>query len=226
LKPNSPQVMPSESSPSGLAGFNLDDISRQAHQRLESCRDEVSRMLEAAKLEAEQLRVAATAEGLAKGREQAASEADKALQAAVQKRMGEHAGAVKSMMNQIATQHQSWIQNYADSIVTLVIEVSERVIRARLDREPEILVRWAADALAAARSAQRITVAVHPETLAELGKDLDELLATPGLPEDSVLVPDETVARTGVVVRQLGGNVDAGLETHLDTLQRLLEELT
>lgn len=183
-------------------------------------------MLDAAKVEAEKLRATAMDEGLAKGREQAAQEAEKNLQAAIQKRMGEHAGAVKSMMNQIATQHQTWMQNYADTIVSLVMEISERVIRTRLDREPEILVRWAADALAATRSAQRITVAVHPETLAELGKDLDALLSTPGLPEDSSLIPDETVSRTGVVVRQLGGNVDAGLETQLDTLQRLLEEST
>jgi len=218
--------MPSQSSPSGLAGFNLDDLSRQAHQRLNDCRDEVARMLDAAKVEAEKLRTTAMAEGLAQGREQAAQEFEKNLQAAIQKRMGEHAGAVKSMMNQIATQHQTWMQNYADSIVSLVMEISERVIRTRLDREPEILVRWAADALAATRSAQRITVAVHPETLAELGKDLDELLSTPGLPEDSSLIPDETVSRTGVIVRQLGGNVDAGLETQLDTLQRLLEEMT
>jgi len=216
--------MPSASSPSGLAGFNLDDLARQAHQRLNDCRDEVSRMLDAAKLEAEQIRTLANAEGLAKGRELAAQEADKKLQTAIQQRMGEHAGAVKSMIDQIASQHQTWMQQYAETLVSLVMAISERVVRAKLDREPAILVRWTAEALSATRSAQRITVAVHPETLAELGKDLDELLATPGLPENSSLIPDDTVSRTGVVVRQLGGQVDAGLETQLATLQRLLKE--
>jgi len=216
--------MPSASSPSGLAGFNLDDLARQAHQRLNDCRDEVSRMLDAAKLEAEQIRTLANAEGLAKGRELAAQEADKKLQTAIQQRMGEHAGAVKSMIDQIASQHQTWMQQYAETLVSLVMEISERVVRAKLDREPAILIRWTAEALSATRSAQRITVAVHPETLAELGKDLDELLATPGLPENSSLIPDDTVSRTGVVVRQLGGQVDAGLETQLATLQRLLKE--
>jgi len=216
--------MPSASSPSGLAGFNLDDLARQAHQRLNDCRDEVSRMLDAAKLEAEQIRTLANAEGLAKGRELAAQEADKKLQTAIQQRMGEHAGAVKSMIDQIASQHQTWMQQYAETLVSLVMAISERVVRAKLDREPAILIRWTAEALSATRSAQRITVAVHPETLAELGKDLDELLATPGLPENSSLIPDDTVSRTGVVVRQLGGQVDAGLETQLATLQRLLKE--
>ena len=215
--------MPKASSPSGLAGFNLEDISRQAQQKLNDCRDEASRILAAAQDEANQLRAIARTEGLAAGRELARKEADQHLQNALQQRLGTHAGAVKSMVKQIASQHEQWMTGYADSLVGLVIEVSERVIRARLDREPEILVRWAADALATARSAQRLTVAVHPETLAELGADLDELLRTPGLPENSVIVPDESVARSGIVVRQLGGDVDAGLTTQLETLRRLLE---
>ncbi|MGV3483614.1 MAG: FliH/SctL family protein [Planctomycetaceae bacterium] len=215
--------MPSESSPSGLAGFNFEDISQQAHQRLAECRVEVARLLAAAKAEADQLRAAAKQEGLTQGRELAQREADQNLQAALQQRLGQHATAVKTMVQQIATQHDQWIKQYADTLVSLVIEISERVIRAKLDKEPEILLRWAADALTSARSAQRLTVAVHPETLAELGKDLDELLRTPGLPEDATLVPDESVARSGVIVRQLGGEVDAGLNTQLEMLCKLLE---
>jgi flagellar assembly protein FliH len=218
--------MPNSSSPSGLAGFNLDDLAGQAHQRLNDCRDEVARMLESATVEADKIRNLAKAEGQAQGRELAAKEAEVKLQAAIQQRMGEHASSVKSMVQQIASQHQTWMEQYSESLVSLVMEISERVVRAKLDREPAILVRWAEEALAATRSAQRITVAVHPETLAELGKDLDALLSSPGLPENSTLVPDDTVSRTGVVVRQLGGHVDASLETQLATLQRLLEETT
>lgn len=217
--------MPANSSPSGLAGFNLDDLSRQAHQRLNDCRDEVARMLEQARSEAEQLRATARAEGLVAGREQAAKEAEQKLQAAIQQRMGEHANIVKAMVNQIAEQHNDWLRGYAETLVSLVVEVSERVIRRKLEQEPAILTRWASDGLAAARSAQRITVAVHPETLAELGADLEQLLRTPGLPEESTLVPDESVARTGIIIRQLGGEVDAGLTAQLATLRQLLEEL-
>jgi flagellar assembly protein FliH len=225
LKSDSPQLMPANSSPSGLAGFNLDDLSRQAHQRLSDCRDEVARMLEQARTDSEQLRRAAHAEGLAAGREQAVKEADQKLQAAIQLRIGEHANVVKAMVNQIAEQHNDWLRGYAETLVGLVVEVSERVIRRKLEQEPAILVRWASDGLTAARSAQRLTVAVHPETLAELGADLEQLLRTPGLPEDSTLIPDESVARTGIIIRQLGGEVDAGLTAQLATLRRLLEEL-
>ncbi len=214
--------MPRVSSPSGLAGFNFEDLTNQAQQKLNDCRAEVARMLEAAKLEAIQLRSSAHQEGLAAGRQQAANEAEQQLQASLQKRMGEHSTAVKSMVQQIADQHQAWMKQYSDSLVAIAIDVAESVIREKLKHEPEILVRWAEDAVTTSRSANRLTVAVHPETLAELGEALDQLLRTPGLPDDSVLVPDESVQRTGVVVRQLGGEVDSSLATQLETLRELL----
>jgi flagellar assembly protein FliH len=217
--------MPTASSPTGLAGFNLDDLSRQAQQKLTDCRTEVARMLDEARAEADRLRTKARAEGLEAGRKEAKQEADRNLQAALQQRMGEHANAVRAMVNQIAEQHNHWMRSYAETLVALVVEVSERVIRNRLDAEPEILLRWAMDGLVAARSAQKLTVAVHPETLAELGADLEQLLNTPGLPEDSSIVPDESVARTGVIIRQLGGEVDGGLAAQLFTLRQRLEEV-
>ncbi len=106
----------------------------------------------------------------------------------------------------------------------MVIDISQKIIRGKLEREPEILLRWTSDALSYARSAQKLTVAVHPETLAELGQDIESLLRTPGLPEDSMLVPDESIEPWGVIVRQHGGQIDASLSTQLDSLQAMLNE--
>ena len=74
---------------------------------------------------------------------------------------------------------------------------------------------------AASRSAS-LAVAVHPETLAQLGSEFDKLLASPDLPEQTHVEPDESVDRQGVVVRQQGGSIDAGLAAQLDRLQELL----
>lgn len=223
LKPNVAMVMPATSSPSGLAGFNFEDLSQRAHQQLEQCQQEIARMRADAKAEIQRLRKEAQEEGLKAGRAAAAAEAETKLRKAVDSRVGEHGAAVKSMVQQIAKMHDEWLKSYADTLVSMVVAVSERVIRGKLDREPEILLRWASESLAAARSANRLTVAVHPETLGELGQSLDELLRHPGLPEDTSIVPDESVPRTGVVVRQLGGEVVATLESQLGRLKELLD---
>ena len=85
-----------------------------------------------------------------------------------------------------------------------------------------LVVRWAREALHSTRSAARLTLAVHPDTLAEIGGALDELLADPDLPEQSTVLPDETLAVGDVVVRQDGGEIRAGLQAQLE---RLREEL-
>jgi len=223
LKPNVAPVLPASASPSGLAGFNLEDLSQQARRQLDASRQEAERMLEAAKAEIVTLRKQAYDEGLLAGRLAAESEAEEKLRRGIDARIGEHDAAVRSMVQQIAAVHEQWLRSYADSFVSAVIAVSERVIRARLDREPEVIARWAAESLAAARSANRLTVAVHPETLAELGHALDELLRHPGLPDDTSVIPDESVPKAGVVVRQVGGEVSATLETQLERLREALE---
>lgn len=224
LKPHAQHQLQQDSSPRGLAGFNLDDITAQTHRKLEECRTEIAKQLDEANAEAVKIRSQAVADGLAEGRVKAAKEADERLQAELQRRIGDQANTVRIMVQQIAEQHNLWLQQYAQTLSQLVIDISQRIIRGKLDREPEILLRWTADALSSARSAQKLTVAVHPETLAELGQDIESLLRTPGLPEDSLLVPDETVEPWGVIVRQHGGQIDAGLSTQLDALQAMLNE--
>ncbi len=215
--------MQKTASPSGLAGFNFEDLSRQAQQRLIDCREEVARQLADAETEAKRIREQAQQAGLAAGRAQAEQEAEQKLQHAILERMGQHSQAVRVMVTQLADQHQAWMVQYSESLTSLAIEIAERIVRAKLPGDHTILVRWAEDAVMASRSAQRLTVAVHPETLAEVGAALDELLRTPGLPDDTILVPDESVELAGVVVRQLGGDVDASLIAQLQTLRELLE---
>ncbi len=159
---------------------------------------------------------------MAAGREEAARDAESKFQAAVEARIVEHGAAMQSMVQQIAQQHEQWMQQYHDSLVSLVMAVSEKVVRGRLDREPEIVLRWTSEALVAARTAERLCIAVHPETLAQLGPALDELLNQPGLPEDTSIIPDETVLAGSVVVRQPGGEVAVTLHSQLQRLQELL----
>jgi len=223
LKPNVTPVLPASSSPSGLAGFNFEDLSQQARRQLDASRQEADRLLETAKAEIAALRQQAYDDGLRAGRQTAETEAEDKLRRGIDARVGEHGTAMRSMVQQIASVHEQWLQSYADSFVSTVIAVSERVIRGRLDREPEVIARWAAESLAAARSANRLTVAVHPETLAELGQSLDDLLRHPGLPDETSVIPDESVPKAGVVVRQVGGEVIATLETQLERLREALE---
>lgn len=207
---------------SGLAGFNLSDLADEGRSQLEQCRAQVRQMLADAEKEAEVIRQDAERRGYQAGEQKAAVDAEQKLQQAAEKRAKESLERIRQAVAQLHASHQAWMQQYTDVLTRTALAAAERIVMRKLDDEPEILVDWAADAVRSTRAATNLAVAVHPETLAQLGPEFDKLLASPDLPEQTHVEPDESVERSGVVVRQRGGSIDAGLSAQVDRLQELL----
>lgn len=218
---------PSEKAPvarkvTGLAGFNLDDLADEGRQRLEQCRNQVRQMLDQAKLDAEQIKKSAAEEGYQEGLQRAAVDAEKKLNEAAEIRAKESLKLTEDAVQQLHRVHQGWMEEYAESLHRIALAAAERILLQRLKSEPELVVNWAKEALHSTRSATSLTLAVHPETLAQLGGAFDQLLASSDLPEQTHVEPDESVARGNVVVRQNGGEIEAGLKSQLARLEELL----
>jgi flagellar assembly protein FliH len=207
---------------SGLAGFNLSDLADEGRSQLELCRSKVRQMLADAEKEAEVIRKDAERRGYQAGEEKAAVDADKKLQQAAEVRAQESLELIRQAVAELHATHQDWMQQYTDVLAHTALAAAERVVLRKLEDEPMILLQWAAEAVRSTRAASNLAVAVHPETLAQLGPEFDQLLASPDLPEQTHVEPDESVDRSGVVVRQRGGSIDAGLRAQLDRLQELL----
>ena len=114
------------------------------------------------------------------------------------------------------------MQSYADSLNTIALAAAERIVRRELSIDPQLIVSWARQAISSARAASQLTVAVNPETLAMLGPALDDMLSSHDLPEQTFVEPDSSVGPTEVVVRQTGGEIQAGLYAQLKRLEELL----
>jgi flagellar assembly protein FliH len=213
---------PAARSVTGLAGFNLNDLADEGRVRLDQCRAQIRQMLETAKQEAEVLRQQADLRGYEEGLKRAAVDAHAKVQAEAEVRAKAGLKAIDKAVRQLHSVHESWMQQYAESLIRISLSAAERIVGRKLAAEPELLVKWAKDALYSTRSATSLTLAVHPETLAQLGKAFDELLASSDLPEQTQVVPDETVGTGEIVVRQNGGEISAGLETQLQRLQEML----
>ncbi len=207
---------------SGLAGFNLSDLADEGRLQLEQCRSQVRQMLADAEQQAELIRQQADQRGYQEGLERAAIDAEQKLQQAAESRSKQSLEMIRDAVSQLHATHQGWMQQYADVLTRTSLAAAERIVMRTLDREPAILMQWAAEAVYSTRAASNLTVAVHPETLAQLGPEFDKLLASPELPEQTLVEADESVDRRGVVVRQSGGNIDAGLRAQLERLEELL----
>lgn len=223
LKSETPsEKVPAAREVSGLAGFNLSDLADEGRDRLDQCRTQIRQLLAEAAVEAETLRREADRRGYEEGLARAAIDADQKLKVEAEVRAKDGLQLIAQAVQHLHTAHEDWMQQYAQSLSRIALSAAQRIVASRLEREPEILVQWAGDALRSTRSASSLTLAVHPDTLAQLGQAFDELLAAAEFPEQTHVQPDESVDRGAVVVRQNGGEIEAGLQAQLLRLEELL----
>ena len=216
------EKVPAARDVTGLAGFNLSDLADEGRARLQECRNQVRQMLEEANKQAESLCKNAEHRGYQQGLAQAAADADQKLKEEAELRARDGLQLIQRAVQHLHEAHQNWMQQYAESLTRIALSAAERIVTRRLESEPQLLVQWAGEALQSTRSATSLTLAVHPETLSQLGGAFDELLASSDLPEQTHVEPDESVDRSAVVVRQSGGDIDAGLQAQLQRLEEML----
>lgn len=183
---------------------------------------EAARLRDVARVEAEAIKKQAHAEGRAAGLAAAAKEAEAKVTAGVKREVETRMPILEQTARDIGDLEETFLEEYRATLVATALAAAERIVRARLETEPAIVVRWAAEAVQAAKTARRLVIAVHPETLVAHGESLEQLLAAPGLPDDSRIEADESVEPAGVVVRREGGMVDLQLNEQLARLDELL----
>ncbi len=195
-----------------LTEFNLSDLAEQGREQLQKCQLQVNAMLEEAHQQAEQIKSRAHDAGYAEGWQAAQAEIESHIDCRAEQKAKTHVESLHTAVVQMTQQYDDWMQHYVDALTTTAITATSE----------HLLVRWAREALHGTRSANRLTLAVHPTTLAQLGPALRALLAHSDLPEDSEVIGDATLDVGDVVLRQNSGEIHAGLEAQL---QRLGEQL-
>ncbi|MGI9472237.1 MAG: FliH/SctL family protein [Rubripirellula sp.] len=213
---------PAARSVSGLAGFNLSDLADEGRSRLDECRAQIHQMLEEANSKADSIRQEAEQRGYQEGLERAAIDADQKLKVEAERRAKDGLRVIQDAVQKMHRAHEDWMHQYSESLTQVALSAAEKIVLRRLQDEPKLLVQWADEAMQSTRASTHLTLAVHPETLAQLGQAFDELLAGSHLPEQTAVIPDETVPLNEVVVRQHGGDIQAGLTAQLSRLQELL----
>lgn len=208
---------------SAIAGFNLYDLADEGRTRLEQCRLQVQDMLAKAQDEVEGIRKAAEEQGYQHGLEQAAIDAERKLQTKAEQQAKSSTAVMKQAVNQIRDTHLQWMENYGEVLTQTALAAAEKIVQRRLEAESEVMVGWAKEALHSTRSSLSLTVVVHPETLAQAGPALESMILAPSLPENTHVETDESLGRNDVVVRQNGGEIQAGLTAQLERLKELLQ---
>ncbi|MDB4749325.1 FliH/SctL family protein [Rubripirellula sp.] len=208
---------------SAIAGFNLSDLADEGRMRLEQCRLQVQEMMAKAQRDVEGIHKAAEERGYQQGLERAAIDAEKKIQATAEQQAESSTQVMQQAVKQIQTTYSEWMESYEDILTVTALAAAEKIVQRRLEVEPDLVVEWAKEALHSTRTALSLMLVVHPETLAQVGPAFEAMVMAPGLPEKTHVETDESLGRNEVVVRQDGGEIQAGLSAQLLRLKELLQ---
>jgi flagellar assembly protein FliH len=171
-------------------------------------RDAAARELAAARLEAEQIRAQAHAQGLAAGRaeglEQGRVEAASAAEA-----LHEALRGIGEIRDQAA-------ESLERDAIELALTLAGKIVLATLQVRPELVVEVVQGALRRVAGQRTISILVNPADLETVRAALGDLQGQSAAVEHWDLQPDARVPAGGAVIRTAEGEVDATVQTQLE----------
>ena len=199
--------------------FDLQDMSSHADHYVQRVRDEAAKIVQQAHEEADKVRASAEKAG----RLAAESAIEQVLAQRVGKEIDKLRPAVDQIVQQLAEARGEWLDHWQSAAVTLAVKIAERLVRAELERKPEISQEWVREALSLAAGGGDMTVKLHPGDYAHLAPRAEEIAQSMGAIAESRIVADAEVTPGGCVVETRYGSVDMRLESQL---QQIAEELS
>ncbi len=213
--------------------FNFEDLRQRGDQYVDAVREEIRRMLEQAEADAAKIRQEAREQGFAEGRQQGLRQADELIG----KRAGELADqtsreklattlpAMQGVADALVVERDSWLAEWEATAVRLAAAIAGRIVRRRIEYEPEAVRDMIRSALQLAVGTAHIRIKLHPEDVALLGAHAAEVTRAMASCGEVEIVQDASIARGGCLVETRHGAIDARVETLLDRIAaELLED--
>jgi flagellar assembly protein FliH len=199
--------------------FNFADMRGQANDYMETVRSEAAKIVQQAHSQAEQIRRQAEAAG----RKAAEAEAERAIDEKIGKRMNTLVPALEQLVQQINDAKGELLAHWERSALHVVAAIVQRVIRRRLEKEPEIALEILADALQLATGSSEITLHVNPTDYENFGSQMDRLAATICRLAPSQIVSDPAISAGGCRVVTKFGEIDERIEAQLRRIEEDFE---
>ena len=191
--------------------FNLEDISVQANQYLETVRKQGAEMIAAAEAEAEQVRQRAAEEG----RQAAMQAVEKVLDEKVASQMETLLPALQQMIQKVEHSREAWLTHWQKTAVTVAAAIASRIIRREVAETPKIAVALIREALELAAGSADITLHLNPTDHENLGPQVERLAAEICQLSPTKIIADPEISLGGCRVETKFGSIDQQVEAQM-----------
>lgn len=221
---DSPEPQAAPESPEGLetarviaeAKREAEDIVREASER--------ARQLQAeAEADAARLRDEARSEGLAAGREAGFQQGLQEGLSAVRNEMSDNISQATAFLEQCQAARSRILSSSRDDVLKIVRKCAEKIIRANVCLDPEIVTRVIHDALQLVSDKSKLLIRVNPSEVARAREQQMHYLQFLPASTQLEIMGDGGIEPGGCFIEAVAGSVDAQVETQLDELTSRLE---
>jgi flagellar assembly protein FliH len=190
-------------------------VERVREKARSAARDVIARAME----ESEQIKSRAYQEGLSEGRNQGRQENEKMA--------GELADRIHKVLDGIATQREKIYAGYRRDMVVLLKAAVDKVLGWQLEEEREkTLFKLFDEAVEHLASGEELTVQVRPEDKEIVDRGVAVLKENRPRMGNVQVVPSNDLEKGGVVVENENGIVDNSIESRLQAVRQILDQIS
>lgn len=217
-------LIKSSSAPATAIAFSLRDVEQHARQLIARAKEDAQKILDEARIEAEQLKLRAHDNGLIEGKTLGIRQGrEEGLKAGRDDALAQHreqlsqaVSALKQAATEIDRSRHDLHEEAVNDVLELAIAIARRVTKLQGVRDPQVAVANVTEAMKLVSHASDIRIAIHPDQKSTLDAALPALrLEWPQLRhveivEDAALTPGS--CRLFTAQGQVDGEIEEQLE--------------
>lgn len=203
--------------------FNIEDMQSRARDYLLEMQGQAAELIEKAKQEAVVIKNKARQEGIQAGQAEMQKKIEETAAKLSDQRCRTAIEGCELTVAKINESTSQWLSDWRNQTVTIAAKIAEKVVRAHMRDNNELLRVWMEEAIVAMRDERDLRVLVNPDDFAIAGRFLQNLSRTVPHAGNVEVVPDPEVKPGGCIVKSKNGQIDQQLETQL---QRLVDQLS
>jgi flagellar assembly protein FliH len=199
--------------------FSFSDMRGQADDYLSIVRQEAAKIVQAAHIEAEQIRRQAEAAG----RKAAEAAVERILDEKVARKMETVLPALEQLIAQVNDAKGELLGYWQRSAVRVSTAIAERIIRREVGRDPQITLDTVEEALGLAAGTAEITLHLSPTDHENLGSQVERLAQSLCQLAPSNIVADPQISPGGCRIETRFGEIDLQIQSQLRRIEEDLE---
>ncbi|MCH7988383.1 MAG: hypothetical protein IID46_04435 [Planctomycetes bacterium] len=212
--------------------FNYEDLRKKCNVYVEKVRHETRSMIQDARIQSESIRKEAYEQGRQSGSQQGLRDAEEQIRSRAEELADQLAveklkttlPAMQAAADMLVQERDKWMAAWEEITVRLSLAVAEKVLRRKLDVEPEISTEMIRGVLELATGTPHITLKLNPEDLEHLGDHAEDVIRSMASCGKVTLIADESISNGGCVIETQHGVINAEIENQLERIASELLE--